>query len=551
MTKGLLEDGTWLCDCAPRKPAVCLTVKKDNSNKGKRFYKCDSKKCGFFIWESEANKRKQEALLKHNCASENGIVARVQAKGEEAPMPAVFKSKVTGGGSHSHSKKQQQQQTKGQEPVAATVDTLLPRRRLFTAQSPTKGAKAASVLSQDSEYLSWDSAGDDDDNDNDNEMAINEKDCTRSTKDFTSHNSLNSRNAGSSISSITLQSSPTSARSRTVPSTATGRPATTTTAPQTPSAKRKRTGFVIDEDSDEFGYDEFDEPALSQELARITEASARKLHSRDQGGAAAPAYACAETPTTGGKRFANLGGGGGGGGSSLPTPVTGGGRAHGTIGKEADEEYGNTAKKLRFNDNAQGGERTRGRGFELGKDPETPTPYRKTDAFAPATANTTRTSTLDITSATSLFTTPRKQPPPPPPPQQQQQSQTNTANAIQPATTTATTPATTVGTPDVDIRALSNEIKDLLSKSQIPLPESTRTHLDTILERYERRVRGLIKGRDAARTALEARDARIAEMQTRIAGLENARRMDRESLRDVRRGLLKLPQLSDDEHQQS
>lgn len=39
-------------ECKPRKPALCLTVKKDSPNKGKRFYTCQDnpKKCDFFLW---------------------------------------------------------------------------------------------------------------------------------------------------------------------------------------------------------------------------------------------------------------------------------------------------------------------------------------------------------------------------------------------------------------------------------------------------------------------------------------------------------------------
>lgn len=75
--RGLFEDGQWLCksppptrrenrlarfakhepsvlagECTPRKPALCLTVKKDSPNKGKRFYTCQDnpKKCDFFLW---------------------------------------------------------------------------------------------------------------------------------------------------------------------------------------------------------------------------------------------------------------------------------------------------------------------------------------------------------------------------------------------------------------------------------------------------------------------------------------------------------------------
>lgn len=78
-----------------------------------------------------------------------------------------------------------------------------------------------------------------------------------------------------------------------------------------------------------------------------------------------------------------------------------------------------------------------------------------------------------------------------------------------------------------------------------PINQATRRGVKEALEKNALKVRGLLKGRDVARSALESRDAKVAELQARVAGLENGRRLDRERLRELTRGLTQLSQEDD------
>lgn len=67
--KGLFADNVWHCDCKPRLPAERFQVKKEGKNKGKWFYTCQQesdKRCGFFIFADEAQRREASALLNNS-----------------------------------------------------------------------------------------------------------------------------------------------------------------------------------------------------------------------------------------------------------------------------------------------------------------------------------------------------------------------------------------------------------------------------------------------------------------------------------------------------
>lgn len=126
-------------------------------------------------------------------------------------------------------------------------------------------------------------------------------------------------------------------------------------------------------------------------------------------------------------------------------------------------------------------------------DPTTPTPYRKTDALAAAVA---------------------------------------------PTTPSAGTPAAAgaAGRPpaadDVDYPRIAEEVLSLLAGQ--PVSESTKRTLRAAMDRHEMRVKGVARGREAARAGVAERDERIAGLQARVASLENGRRMDREMLGELR-----------------
>lgn len=290
---GLFEDGQWLCmstpannpfqcanlspanhvpwpspgDCSPRRPAPYFQVKKENHNKGKWFYTCDKRKCRFFLFDDDAKPREREALLRHNCRSENGIVARVQAKGEPPATP-TFPPKNT---------------TSGSIMGAVTAPPAQrPQQRIF------RGLPPRSSMSQDSDGLSFDT---DDDADG----------------PVTCGAGSNNKYHGTISSSQTMRNSGGSKVSGVSGVTADRMPGFTfqqqqQQSPATPSAgksnnsKRKRAVF---DDSDDglLGDSDFDDPDTEQQLAALADASAPR--------------AMPQTPSAGR-----------GGGAMMPTPVS-------------------------------------------------------------------------------------------------------------------------------------------------------------------------------------------------------------------------------------
>ncbi|KAG8164574.1 hypothetical protein KVR01_004849 [Diaporthe batatas] len=420
--RGLFEDGQWLCECTPRKPALCLTVKKDSPNKGKRFYTCQDnpKKCDFFLWEEEAMKRERDALMLHNCRSENGVTTSVRAKTPE-PAPPL---NLTGPGS---------------KPAAPTIS------QYFDRPGGSKQRIFRGIDGPHDEFPSQSSDTEDD---------VPEPSQT-----------LRGSNSSKSLSS--------DARSGRPGGGIQARPGGRATEPVTPTAKRKRSVFPDDSD-DEFGGDDLEDSDTERQLAAITDESARKQQRTKD------AYA---TPA----------GGGGGQNGLLPTPVS---RRPGLL--VGSEERERSAKRQR-----QGGGReeegddddeTRPYPGQVSRDPETPTPYRKTDAL------------------TNTTTTPE------------------TARKAAASTTAAAE----------DFPKIADEVMSMLSAQ--PVSESTKRTLRAAMERHEARVRGIVRGRDAARAGIAERDIRIAELQARIVALENGRKMDKMRLKELSSGLLKLSQ---------
>jgi len=70
---------------------------------------------------------------------------------------------------------------------------------------------------------------------------------------------------------------------------------------------------------------------------------------------------------------------------------------------------------------------------------------------------------------------------------------------------------------------LTKDVISLLNSSPQKLPDPIMKDMKTLLDRYELRISGVVKGRDMVRAALKTREAKISELQGRIAGLEAER----------------------------
>ncbi|KAF3056624.1 putative px domain-containing protein [Daldinia childiae] len=87
-------------------------------------------------------------------------------------------------------------------------------------------------------------------------------------------------------------------------------------------------------------------------------------------------------------------------------------------------------------------------------------------------------------------------------------------------------------------RELTQEIMALLYDQNID--GTVRRKIRSTLDRHAARAKGLERGRDASREAAKKAEARVAELQQRVADLENQRRLDGEARQKMRTDLMKL-----------
>ena len=81
--------------------------------------------------------------------------------------------------------------------------------------------------------------------------------------------------------------------------------------------------------------------------------------------------------------------------------------------------------------------------------------------------------------------------------------------------------------------SLTSEV--LASLSSVSIPPDIISNMRSILTRHDLKTQGISKGRDISRLAIKAKDAKIAELQARIASLEADREVEREINRMNRR----------------
>jgi hypothetical protein len=79
---------------------------------------------------------------------------------------------------------------------------------------------------------------------------------------------------------------------------------------------------------------------------------------------------------------------------------------------------------------------------------------------------------------------------------------------------------------------LTNEVLAALSDTRVP--EDVLATLRGTLSKHDLKFQGVVKGRDISRLALKAKDAKIVELQARVASLEAERELDRGVIRSLR-----------------
>ncbi|RYP31003.1 hypothetical protein DL767_005943 [Monosporascus sp. MG133] len=86
---------------------------------------------------------------------------------------------------------------------------------------------------------------------------------------------------------------------------------------------------------------------------------------------------------------------------------------------------------------------------------------------------------------------------------------------------------------------VTHEVMSLLQTRE-RLDEAVLRDVRAALERHAARARGLERGRDVARRAARDAEARVAELQRRVADLEDRRAVDADARRRLRSGILEL-----------
>ncbi|KAH8676276.1 hypothetical protein BX600DRAFT_508440 [Xylariales sp. PMI_506] len=122
-------------------------------------------------------------------------------------------------------------------------------------------------------------------------------------------------------------------------------------------------------------------------------------------------------------------------------------------------------------------------------------------------------------------------------------------SAVGGATPSRTTPTSSQEGPDAQTTpatlsaasSLPNITAEVLSilRSQ-KLDDTVLRQVSGALERYAAKAKGLERGRDASRLAVRKAEAKVAQLQERIADLENRRKLDAEARLKLRRGLIDL-----------
>ncbi|KAF4551004.1 Hypothetical protein D9617_15g043580 [Elsinoe fawcettii] len=79
-------------------------------------------------------------------------------------------------------------------------------------------------------------------------------------------------------------------------------------------------------------------------------------------------------------------------------------------------------------------------------------------------------------------------------------------------------------------QSLSTEVFDLLKEHGVSLGDKAQGDMRAVLNKHEMKLQGVVKGRDLVRAALKGKEARIAELQGRIAGIEAEREVLRAAL---------------------
>ncbi|KAI9874097.1 MAG: hypothetical protein M1830_009292 [Pleopsidium flavum] len=84
---------------------------------------------------------------------------------------------------------------------------------------------------------------------------------------------------------------------------------------------------------------------------------------------------------------------------------------------------------------------------------------------------------------------------------------------------------------------LVKDVIQTLQESFVHMDETAREAIKTVLTKHALKAQGIAKGRDISRLAIKSKDAKITELQGRIADLEAERETNRAVIRHLRRDM--------------
>ncbi|KAJ6157486.1 hypothetical protein N7470_005078 [Penicillium chermesinum] len=137
---GLYKEGVWCCNCADRPQAVRFQVKKVGKNHGRWFYTCQKQpKCGFFLWDDDAQIRAKAVILANNRSELDPILQTPTKPNDEFSNIGLLTP-----------------QTERPHTERKALDTT-PRTQLKITQfkTPPTSAKAR-MMAEDTDEFGWD-----------------------------------------------------------------------------------------------------------------------------------------------------------------------------------------------------------------------------------------------------------------------------------------------------------------------------------------------------------------------------------------------------------
>ncbi|KAF2850803.1 hypothetical protein T440DRAFT_518095 [Plenodomus tracheiphilus IPT5] len=94
--KGMFTNGVWHCDCNPRAPAIHFETKKAGPNQGRWFRSCqkpEGARCGFFLWDDQAQPREQAALMNNSRTEPGHTNPTTPSKRQPSPPPYTIETR--------------------------------------------------------------------------------------------------------------------------------------------------------------------------------------------------------------------------------------------------------------------------------------------------------------------------------------------------------------------------------------------------------------------------------------------------------------------------